>query len=413
MSAAIEISGIRKRFRLYHEKHQSLKERLIHLGRTPSEEFEALKGIDLQIAQGETFGLLGHNGSGKSTLLKCVAGILRPSDGEIRTVGRVAAMLELGTGFHPDLTGRENVYMNAAILGIPARAIDARFDEIVAFAELEQFIDQQVKHYSSGMYVRLGFSVAVHMEPDILLVDEVLAVGDEAFQQKCLGRIRRFQSEGRTIVFVTHSADLVPQICDRAAVLDHGELVMVGAPGEAVRTLRERLFFLAAAAGEVAPGEQPDTGFTPTERVRVREVVLDHPGRGEREHLVTGDPLTVRVHYETDPSGATVDEVVFSIAIYDEDDEQLFGTSTEILGSETTSFSGRGTLTFSMREIPFLDGRYFVSIKVADRHSGAVYDWRPKEFPFQVVNPGRSTGRVAVPTEVEIVAETVAEEATQ
>ena len=153
MSPAIEIAGVHKHFRLYHEKHQSLKERIIHLGRTPSEEFHALKGIDLEIEAGETFGLLGHNGSGKSTLLKCIAGILRPSEGEIRTVGRLAAMLELGTGFHPDLTGRENVYMNGAILGYSDRDVEARFDDIVAFAELEQFIDQQVKHYLSLIHI--------------------------------------------------------------------------------------------------------------------------------------------------------------------------------------------------------------------------------------------------------------------
>ena len=196
-------------------------------------------------------------------------------------------------------------------------------------------------------------------------------------------------------------------------MLDHGDLVMVGAPGEAVRTLRERLFFLAAAAGDVAPGEAPDTGFSPIERVRVRHVDLEYPGSPQRGHLLTGDPLTARVRFETDPAGATVDDVVFSLAIYDESDEQLFGTNTEILGLDTTSFSGRGTLTFNLASIPFLDGRYFVSIKVADRHTGAVYDWRVKEFPFQVVNPGRSTGRVAVPADVEVETEWAVEEAAQ
>ena len=168
-----------------------------------------LDDIDIDIEEGTTVGILGHNGSGKTTLLKCVAGILQPNEGEIVTRGRLAALLELGAGFHPELTGRENVYMNASILGLSKKDIDHVFDEIVAFSELEKFIDMQVRHYSSGMYVRLGFAVAVNVDPDILLVDEVLSVGDEAFQRKCLERIAEFQNEGRTILFVTHAADLV------------------------------------------------------------------------------------------------------------------------------------------------------------------------------------------------------------
>ncbi|MDQ1367747.1 MAG: type transport system ATP-binding protein, partial [Acidimicrobiaceae bacterium] len=235
MDYAIQITGISKRFRLLHEQYSSLKERAIHFGRIPYDDFWALRDIDLDISTGETVGLLGRNGSGKSTLLKCVAGILQPTTGEIRTKGRVAALLELGAGFHPDLSGRENVFLNAALLGLSRREIELRFDEIVSFAEIEEHIDQQVKYYSSGMYVRLGFAVAVNMDPDILLVDEVLAVGDELFQRKCLDRVKQFQQEGRTIVFVTHSVDLVRQICDRVAVLDNGEMVACGLPGEAVR----------------------------------------------------------------------------------------------------------------------------------------------------------------------------------
>src|SRR2546423_1008226 len=216
MSTAIEIEDVSKRFRLYHEKFTSLKERAIHFGKVPFEEFWALRDINLVVEEGETVGLLGHNGSGKSTLLKCIGGILQPTSGEIRTAGRLAALLELGAGFHPDLSGRENIFLNASLLGLSKRDTHRRFDEIVAFAELEQFIDNQVKHYSSGMYVRLGFAVAVNMEPDILLVDEVLAVGDELFQRKCIDRVKQFQREGRTIVFVSHAPDLIRQICDSA-----------------------------------------------------------------------------------------------------------------------------------------------------------------------------------------------------
>ena len=184
---------------------------------------------------------MGHNGSGKSTLLKLIGGILKPTEGTVKVRGRIASLLELGAGMHPELTGRENVYMNGAILGMSKAELRRRFDDIVGFAELEQFIDQQVKHYSSGMFVRLGFSVAVNVEPDVLLVDEVLAVGDENFQRKCLERVRRFQRQGRTIIVVSHSADQIRQICDQVAVLDHGEVVAYDEPAKAIRVFREHL----------------------------------------------------------------------------------------------------------------------------------------------------------------------------
>src|SRR6202034_3852387 len=209
MSVAIEVTDISKQFRLYSEKHTSLKERVIHGGKMPFTPFWALRDVSVDIRQGETFGILGRNGCGKSTLLKCIAGILKPTSGEIRVRGSLAAMLELGAGFQPDLSGRDNIFLNGSLLGLPHSEIEKRFDDIVAFAELEEFIDNQVKFYSSGMYVRLGFAVAINVEPDVLVIDEVLAVGDENFQRKCLDRIKSFQEEGRTILFVTHAADMV------------------------------------------------------------------------------------------------------------------------------------------------------------------------------------------------------------
>src|SRR5919198_1055674 len=234
---AIEIQGIGKKFRRYKERPTSLKQRVTRF-RVRSEELWALKDVGIEIEEGSTFGLIGPNGSGKSTLLKIVAGILRPSEGRVVTRGRIAALLELGAGFHPELTGRENVYLNASILGLSRKETAAAFDSIVAFAELEDFIDSQVKFYSSGMFVRLGFAVAVHVDPQILLVDEVLAVGDEGFQRKCLDRVRQFQREGRTIVFVTHAVDLVRQICDEAVMLDRGRIHTSGDPEDVVREFR-------------------------------------------------------------------------------------------------------------------------------------------------------------------------------
>lgn len=235
----VRVEGVSKRFVLHKDK--SIKERLLNfsINRRHSEVFWALRDISLTIASGSTVGLIGPNGSGKSTLLKIIGGIIDPTTGTVSRRGRLAALLELGAGFHPDLTGRENVYLNAAILGLSRRETRSYFDQIVEFSGIEGFIDSPVKFYSSGMYVRLAFAVAVHVDPDLLLIDEVLAVGDEAFQVKCMDKIAEFQREGRTIVFVSHSADQVASICKRVLVLNHGSLVFDGPTSEGVKVLRQ------------------------------------------------------------------------------------------------------------------------------------------------------------------------------
>src|SRR6202166_1577873 len=255
MAVAIEVSDISKQFRLYNEKHTSLKERVIHGGKMPFTPFWALRDVNVDINQGETFGILGRNGCGKSTLLKCVAGILKPTTGEIRVRGSLAAMLELGAGFQPDLSGRDNIFLNGSLLGLSRSDIAKRFDDIVAFAELEDFIDNQVKFYSSGMYVRLGFAVAVNVEPDVLVVDEVLSVGDENFQRKCLAGIKEFEDDGRTILFVTHSSDLVRQVCDRAVVLSSGQMIGLGPSADAIHLYHAPLL---VAGSPVDAGGRPD-----------------------------------------------------------------------------------------------------------------------------------------------------------
>ncbi len=233
----IEAHGVGKKFASYRRKATSLKERLIRREQTEADVFWALRDVDIEVRRGETVGLIGPNGSGKSTLLKVLSGILRPNEGTVRVAGRVASLLELGAGFDGELTGRENIYLNAALLGITRTETDTLFDDIVDFSELHQFIDTPVKHYSSGMYVRLGFAVAVHVDPDVLIIDEVLAVGDAAFQKKCLDRIEEFQAQGKTILFVSHSADLVEQLCTRATLLSHGRVIYDGRPGEATNQL--------------------------------------------------------------------------------------------------------------------------------------------------------------------------------
>jgi ABC-2 type transport system ATP-binding protein len=413
LGSAVEIDGVSKRFRLFHEQYTSLKERLIHMGKIPYDDLWALKNIDLEISQGETFGLLGHNGSGKSTLLKCVAGILQPTTGEVRTVGRLAALLELGAGFHPDLSGRENVFLNASLLGLPRRAVEQKFDEIVAFAELEHAIDQQVKYYSSGMYVRLGFAVAVNMDPDILLVDEVLAVGDELFQRKCLDRVRQFQREGRTIIVVTHGADLVRQICDRAAVLDQGDMVALGTPGEAVRAYREHLLrrhsyedgeqepVSASAEAPLSRGRidnsVPSQEAKRNFRVRIRSVSFEYPDSDTPRYLVSGQSLTIRVGYEAPDA---IDDLVCGIAVYDERGWVLFAWNTAFLGIDLGCIEGSGEIAFSIPQVPLLDGTYPVSIGFHSHDESTVYDWREQRDSFEVMAPGRLPGVMQLDVDV-------------
>lgn len=235
----LEIKNLFKEFKISY--HNSLKERIVNFGRFKkhSDQFIALKDVSLELRMGESLGLVGHNGSGKSTLLKIIGGILNESSGTVKRRGRLAALLELGTGFHPDLTGRENIYLNAALLGINKAETDRKLEEIIDFSGIREFIDTQVKFYSSGMYVRLAFSVSVFSDPDILLVDEVLAVGDEPFQEKCISKIREFQEQGRTIIFVSHSADQVIDICTRAVVMEKGSIVYDGKPKKAIEVLRK------------------------------------------------------------------------------------------------------------------------------------------------------------------------------
>jgi ABC-2 type transport system ATP-binding protein len=390
--SAISVRAVSKCFKLTHERYPSLKERVIHFGRVPSEDFWALRDINLDIEEGATLGLLGHNGSGKSTLLKCIAGILRPTEGEIATRGRVAALLELGAGFQGELTGRENIFLNGAILGMSRKELTRRFDDIVAFAELEQFIDTQVRFYSSGMYVRLGFAIAVNVEPDILLVDEVLAVGDEAFQRKCLERVAEFQGEGRTIVVVSHSPDLVRKISHTAAVLDHGRLVASGEPRESIQVFREHL---RRTPRRARPGEPPPVD----DRVRVTSVRFEHPGLPDRSYLEPGEPLAVRVGFEVD---APVDDPVFTLMIYDREGTLMHGSSTATELVTTGHLAGPGEITFDFAQVPLFDGEYAVTLCVTSSDGAFIYDWQEQRYRFEVRDSSRSFGSVDFPVRITV-----------
>jgi len=397
---SVDVVNVSKKFRLYDEKFQSLKERFLHVGKTTHEDFLALKDVNFSVIEGETVGILGRNGSGKSTLLKCISGILQPTTGEIRVRGHLAALLELGAGFQPELSGRDNIFLNAALLGLSQKEMEKRFDDIVAFAELEQFIDNQVKFYSSGMYVRLGFAVAVNVNPDVLVIDEVLAVGDENFQRKCMERIKTFQTEGRTILFVTHAADMVRLICDRAVVLAHGNVLTVGTPGKAIRVFREHLLEQDGMVAE-AHLEPDPSGATPAvtgRRVLISSVETEHPGTGLRNYLESREPLTLHVAFET--VEATPD-VVFAVAVYDVAGNLLFRTDTEILGVHFDAALGSGRVDFEFESVPLMDGTFFVSVG-AQSGGGVVYDWKEQAATFEVMNPGRSVGVVSLPVHAEI-----------
>ncbi len=405
---AVDIQGVSKRFRLYHQKYSSLKEKVIHAGRTPYTDLWALREIEFQVEEGDTVGILGRNGSGKSTLLKCICGVLQPTSGQVVVRGKLAGLLELGAGFQTDLTGRQNIYLNGSLLGMTKGQIDKIFDDIVAFAELEQFIDNQVKFYSSGMYVRLGFAVAVNVDPDVLVIDEVLAVGDERFQRKCMDRVRQFQDEGRTIIFVTHSPDQVRSICNKALVLADGQMVVQGLPGQAIRIFREGLLeaegilgLRSEATPAAVPAEQPTATTDASHPIRITAVTPTHPGDGERPYAVTGEPLTITLEYSSVEASTSAS---FVVEIRDEQQVTLLRTVSGDLDAHLEVPAGTGSVSFHYESFPFLDGLYTISAGVEHRAGGELFDWKESAAKVEVMNPTKSVGLVSIPVCVRIEA---------
>jgi ABC-2 type transport system ATP-binding protein len=386
---AIEVADVSKRFRVYRDKPTSLKQRVLS-SRSKAEDFWALRDIALDVGEGSTFGLIGHNGSGKTTLLKCVAGILRPTSGTIRQRGRLAALLELGAGFHPELTGRENVYLNASFLGLSRKQTDAAFDDIVAFAELETFIDNEVKFYSSGMLVRLGFAVAVHVDPDVLLIDEVLAVGDEAFQAKCLDRIRAFQRDGRTIVIVTHALDTVIEICDRAAMLHHGVLHAIGMPSDVVREMRYVLL------GVTDPNFVPEEG---TREAEIAEVQIIRPNGSSEGAILRGDPMTIVIDVR---QNEPLDDLDVDFAVLDgATNHAVLDARTSRAGLDLGRFDKK-RVRFRIQGFPYEPGKYWVTVGLSNRSTGHLYHVQTQRYLFEVFDAPRVQELVEVPVAVEV-----------
>jgi lipopolysaccharide transport system ATP-binding protein len=387
---AVEVAGLSKRFKIRHEHYRSFQEFAINVfrRRPPPEDFWALRDVSFRVDEGRSFGIIGENGSGKSTLLKVISGILRPTSGTLQVNGRLAALLELGSGFHPDLSGRENIYLNASVLGFSRAETARRFDQIVDFAELDRFIDTPLKHYSSGMQVRLGFAVAINSDPDILITDEVLSVGDEAFQRKCMDRIDDLMRRGKTIIFVSHGLDQVRYVCTDAIWLDHGQIRAAGKSPEVVgayldyanRKDRER-------RGDSEPDEiTAAAGVDPSRRWGTREIEITRiemlDDRGVHSTVFeTAAPLTVRIHYM---AHERVRRPQFGLAIHYGEHIHINGPNTLVGGLPIEYVDGPGVVEYRVRSLPLLRGLYTLSAVAYDEHSLHAYDHHDRLYPFHV-----------------------------
>ena len=376
----IRLRGVSRHFRVIHDRNLTLKETMLRRRRTTATEKWALREVDLDVEPGQAIGIIGQNGSGKSTLLKMLAGIIPPQAGTVEIGGTVASMLELGAGFHPDFTGRENVYMNAAIHGLSEREVNDRFEEIVDFAELQEFIDMPVRTYSSGMSMRLAFSISSHVHPDVLLLDEVLAVGDEAFQRKCFGRIFEFRRTGGTLVFVSHDPASVERVCDRAVLLVDGRIVDDGSTADVLATYHRRL----ASDGRVDEPEDQAEDEDP----RVwgnREVVIRNSrligNDGPTDRFMAGEPLTIEMEVE---AAHPVQTPIFGISINSVDGPLFFGTNTRLDELEIPGIEKGAVVRFTIPSLPLHDGRFTVQMAVVSFDESVVYHWLDRWLEFSV-----------------------------
>jgi len=412
---AVEAKELAKVYRRFLHKNQfrTLKSAILTgslLSDLRADEvFTALDGVSFQVKKGTTFGVIGENGSGKSTLLKLLAGITKPTRGELQVEGRISALIELGAGFHPEISGRENVVINGIMLGLTRRQVEERFHEIVAFAELERFIDAPVKTYSSGMYARLGFAVAIHVDPEVLLIDEVLAVGDESFTRKCLDKIGEFRRRGKTILIVTHSLGLVEKMCDEVLWLRRGKVEGEGDPKRVVDAYltyvaggEEKLLAqehgqapdeVAAPAPATPPGEtgapqlyrEGRWGSRDVEITRVR--LLDAKGR-ERHVYVPGEALTIALDVH---AGTAVDDFVFGVGLFAADGTSVYGTNTHIEDYEPKRLEGRAEVRFEIAALRLVEGTYLLDV-AAHRRDGTPYDYHRGLYSFRIKSHVKDVG---------------------
>jgi ABC-type polysaccharide/polyol phosphate transport system ATPase subunit len=415
--AAKDVTKVYRRF-LHRNQFKTLKSALLTgsllSDLRPDETFTALDGVSFEVPRGSTFGVIGENGSGKSTLLKLVSGITKPTRGSLAVDGRVSALIELGAGFHPEISGRENVSINGIMLGLTRREVERRFDEIVDFAELREFIDAPVKTYSSGMYMRLGFAVAIHVDPDVLLIDEVLAVGDEAFTRKCLDKIAEFHRRGKTILFVTHSLGLVEKTCDDVLWLRHGRTAERGDPkrvvdayltyvagGEDARLKSSQA--AAAAAGSssgpapAGPALAPEAaalagGYRPGRwggrEVEIRAARFLDAREHERHVFVPGETVTLALSVH---ASEPVTDLVFGVGLFSAEGTRVYGTNTDLEGFTGSCLAGDGEVRLTLEGLSLVEGTYLVDL-AAHRRDGTPYDYLRGQHSFRVKSRVKDVG---------------------
>lgn len=429
--SAISLQGVSKVYRRFSGKQfatlkSALLQRSIMRELQPAETFQALDNVSFDVPKGSTYAVIGRNGSGKSTALKLVAGITKPTSGTVHVQGRISALIELGAGFHPEISGRENVFINGIMLGLSKREIQDRFDEIVEFAELKDFIDAPVKTYSSGMYMRLGFAVAIHVDPEVLLVDEVLAVGDEGFTHKCLDKFAEFKRRNKTILLVTHSLGLVERFCDEAVWLDHGKKMAEGDPKRVigaylidVETAEEGYLAKedaknqeAAASTEPVPVvEEPVVDTTPDPAAEVAETgpenmfkkdegrwgsggvaitgVTIRDASGEAGHVFhSGDQVSIDLGIRADKP---CDDFVFGIAMFNSEGTCVYGTNTDIEQYQADSLTGDATVSFVIEALDLVEGTYKLDVAV-HKKDGAPYDYHRLLYTFRVKSRTKDAG---------------------
>lgn len=422
---AIEVHNVTKGFKVYLDKGRTLKEKILFQNRRKYEKRTVLNDISFDVKRGEAIGLIGQNGCGKSTTLKLLTRIMYPDSGTIEMAGRVSSLIELGAGFHPDMSGRQNIYINASIFGLTRKEIDRRLDDIISFSELEEFIDNPVRTYSSGMYMRLAFSVAINVDADILLIDEILAVGDANFQAKCFNKLREIKANGTTIVIVSHSLGQIEQICERSIWIQDGEIRAEGSPYE-IHPMY--LDFMGQKRQEIIEKDQerkkekeqkrenepevtnkisdpaenvetvtPDTSIESPQRwgngkARITNISLTNREGKASSVYSTGEKIYINVDYLVH---STIDNATFGIGIFRSDGFQCYGTNTKIENFKKFNISKNGRFSIELENFPLLPGRYWIDIAI-ECQDGIPVDYFTKAVEFEIYSSTNDAGLVRV-----------------
>lgn len=402
---AVQVHDVYKFYKKYADRHKFLTIKSALVNKTlfgdlqAGERFEALRGVSFDVKSGQTLGIIGENGSGKSTLLKILAGISKPTTGEVITSGRISALIELGAGFHPEISGRENIFINGVILGLTRKQIQEKYQEIVRFAELEEFIDNPVKSYSSGMFMRLGFSIAINVNPDILLVDEVLAVGDASFVPKCLDKINEFRRHGKTIIYVSHDLATIERICDDVIWMKKGKIEMRGYPKRIVDAYLEYIGKKDEKKTLAQHGEEEKlSGNEKEKRWGSREIEISNvkmfDGQGREKYIFQSDePLSIQFDVEAQ---AAESDFVFGIGVYNGEGVNCYGSNTLLENYAARQIQGKGKVRLTVPALGLVNGTYFLDIAVHKR-DGYPFDYHHFQYTFRVTSSHRDVGIARIP----------------